>query len=335
MICIKKATTSKQIKQEGGSLAVQSYGISLTIPPGAIKTTALLDVTLSLYVSDEAINLEGRTARVGFIELLPHKTAFAKPVILRYKLRHHHKPGNDCIETVYGLFYDEGIDPSEIYDFMGSLGTGRFQSRHVSYKGTMDVYLRDDCLELSTKTFCRYCSFVTAGPFHIEIGFFVRPVPRNVCEGERRWDIRITISCTCSENLRQIQEQLKTRNFRLADTKRFCCQEFFSKDRERLEFSLSEDDDFTSGSKFSLRSKKEFNGWELRSVVEKNDRFPGYLDRDCAIKCTDAKEANCSPRVTFAYRYYKPLSSFSQDVISSDGVSFKLPDEAPFGSVTV
>ena len=311
-----------------------SYGISLTIPPGAIKTTALLDVTLSLYVSDETIDIEGRTAHVGLIELLPHETAFSKPVILRYKLRHHHRPGDDdCIETVYGIFYGKGIDPEETYDFIGSLGTAH--DRHISYKGTMEVYLRDDCLELSTKSFCRFCTVVAAGPFHIVIGFFVRP--KGVYKSERRWDIRITISCTCSENLKKIQEELKTRKFSLVDRKRLCCEAFSSKNRERLQFRLSKDDKFTSESKFSLRSEREFSERELRSVVENDGRFPSYLDKDCAIKCPDSEETSCSQPVVFVYRYYKPLLFSREDTVSSDDVSVLLQDEALFdyGLVTV
>ena len=321
MVFVRKATITRQIHQEGGSLALPSYGLSLTIPHGAI-TTALLDVTLSLYVSDEAIDLEGRTARVGLFELLPHKTAFSKRVILKYKLQHHHKPGHDCTETVYGLFYGEGIDPSEIYDFIGSLGTAHL--RHVSYKDTMDVYLRDDCLELSTKTFCRHCIVVASGPFPTVIGFFV--CPKGVYDGEERWDIRITISCTCPENFAKIREELKTQKFSLVNKKRLRCKELFFNSKQRLEFCLSKDDDFTTKSKFSLRSNKEFSGDDLRFVVEKDCPLPSYVERDCAIKCP--KTDHCTQPVTFVYHYYESLSPSSpENVISWDEISVSLEGE--------
>ncbi|XP_065845761.1 uncharacterized protein [Oscarella lobularis] len=328
MIFIKKDSTSGRMNQEGGSLVLSSYGISLTIPTGAITTTTSLDVTLSLYVSDKATSLEGRTAHVGLIELLPHKTAFRKRVILRYKLRHHYKPVDDCIETEYGLFYGEGIDPSETYDFIGSLGTERFQSRHISYKGTMDVHLRDHCLELSTKTFCRFCAIVAAGSFQVAIGFFVRP--KSVYNGERGWDIRITISCTCSENLEKIQEELKTdiiRKFSHVDKKRLHCKGLSFYGRQRLEFSLSKNDDFTS--KFTLRSKKEFSGDDLRCLVENDDRLPSYLDKDCSITCPE--EVNCTQPVTVVYHYYEsPPPFFQEKLVSWDEVSVWLRDDAMF-----
>ena len=121
------------------------------------------------------MNIEGREAYVGLIELLPHKTEFAKPVILRYELKHHTLDVDQRIEAHYGLFYGEGTDPSERYDFIGCLGLAR---RLASHKGIMDFHLRDDCLELSTLSFCRHCCIVQFNGFGITICFF--------CSSKRR-----------------------------------------------------------------------------------------------------------------------------------------------------
>ncbi|XP_065831471.1 uncharacterized protein [Oscarella lobularis] len=292
--CLQKGTVSSRIGVEGGSLALPFVGISLTIPPGAITSTASLDVRLSLFISDKTVNVGGATAHVGVIELLPHKTAFAKPVILKHELKRHYKPGLNCVKTLYSLFYGEGLDPLETYDFMGSLESSR---RHFSYKGIMDVYLQDSYLQLFTKTFCRYCSVVKIGSFNVVMSFFVRPI--GVYAGKQSWNIRIAASCSCPENLRKIQEDLEHNlKFSFVNRKRLCCQKLSFSDKQRLEFSLSEEDT----ANFTLLSKKHFSGEELLSVVENNDRLPNYLDKDCFIE--RSKTISSKPAVKIVYKYY-------------------------------
>ena len=313
--CLRKGTVSGQVGVEGGSLALPSVDVSLTIPPGAITRAASLDVTLSFFVSSRAVNVGGKTAYVGVIELLPHKAVFSKPVILRHELKHHFKPGSDCVETDYRLFYGEGIDPSETYDYMGSLESAH---RHFSYKDVTNVYLRDSYLELSTKSFCRYCSVVRVSSFHVVMSFFVRPI--GVYVNERRWNMRIAASCSCPENLKKIQEDVQhgsREKFSFVDKKHLCCRNL---DKHRLEFSLSEEDTFTS-TEFTLLFKKQFSGQELLSVVENNDRLPNYLDKDCVIKCSAT--VNCSQPVAIAFKYYA-----SAELLSWDDVLVPLGKEA-------
>ena len=106
--------------------------------------------------------------------------------------------------------------------------------------------------------------------------FFVRL--KDVSAGERKWDIRLTISCSCQENLKNIEKKLKTIGFTFVDSSPFHCRVPSFMCRQRLEFSLSNED---STSNFSLRSKRQFN--VLRHVVEGEDFR--YLQRNCTIKC--------------------------------------------------
>ncbi|XP_065831979.1 uncharacterized protein [Oscarella lobularis] len=302
--CLPKGTVSNHIGVEGGSLTLPSCGVLLIIPPGAITSTTSLGVRLSLFVSDKPVDVEGKTAYVGVIELLPHGAVFAKPVILRYKLRHHYKRGADRIENQYRLFYGEGKEVSfEEYDFMGNLESARHP---VSYKGIMDVYLRDSCVELFSTTFCRYCTVAIIGSYYVWIGFFIYPI--GVYRGKRKWNLKIVISCTCSENVDKIKVNLFDKNFRFVNEKRFCCPEPSLNSGQRLEFSLNEEDEFTSN--FTLTSKKEFREDELRSVVEKDNEPPFYVERDVVVKCPE--QISCNQPLIFNsnyYKYYERISS--------------------------
>ena len=292
MTCIQKGTTSGQIGVDGGSLALPSFGLSLAIPPGAI-TASSLGVRLSLFVSEETVDIEGRSAYVGLIELLPHKTNFAKPVILRYELKHHHRLDVDQrIEAHYGLFYGEGTDPSERYDFIGRLELTR---RLVSHKGIF--HLRDDCLELSTLSFCRHCCIVQLNGFGITISFFVRP--KGIFDDEREWAIRIIISCSCRENLENIQKEQKTIEYVFVDKSPLRCQMPSFISSQRLEFSLGNEDYLKSN--FSLHLKKRC-GRELFHVVQ-GDTFQYPLTEDCTIKCSDDDLSCCTDPLLFSCKY--------------------------------
>ena len=313
--CLPKGTVSNHIGVEGGSLTLPSCGVLLMIPPGAITSTTSLGVRLSLFVSDKPVDVGGKTAYVGVIELLPHGAVFAKSVILRYRLRHHYKRGADRIENQYRLFYGEGKAVSfEEYDFMGSLESAR---NPVSYKGIMDVYLRDSCVELFSTTFCRYCTVAIIGSYYVWIGFFIYPI--GVYHGKRKWNLKIVISCTCSENVDKIKVNLLDKKFCFVNEKRFCCPEPSLNSGQRLEFSLNEEDEFTSN--FTLTSKKEFREDELRSVVEKDDEPPFYVERDVVVKCPE--QISCNQPLIFNsnyYKYYEPISSSPHKRLLSDEV---------------
>ena len=295
LTCIKKDTVSCQIGAEGGVLSLSLYGVSLVIPPGAIgSATQWLDVTLSLFVSDTPIIIGGKTAYVNLTELLPHKAQFLKPVILRHELMHHRKLDADCIETQFHLFYGEGINPLETYDFMGSLESACRQS---AYKN-MQLSLWNDNFQLSAFSFCLVCSVIRSGTFGITISFFV-------CSkgaGERkRWEVRVAISCSCKDNVENIIQDQEKIGYRFANKKVLCCYSQ-NLDGQRLEIAIDGKDDFTS--KFTQRPEIQFCGRELFHVVQ-GDTY-NHLTEACTIigsKCSDDDLSCRTKPVLFSCKY--------------------------------
>ena len=289
--CIRKDTVSRRIGMEGGSLALSSCGVLLMIPQEAVR--GWLDVTLSLFISDTPVNIFGKPVFVSLTEILPHETRFSKEVILRHKLTHHTRPDANCIETRFNLFYGNGIDPLETYDFMGSLESA---CRLSSYKD-MQLSLWNDSLQLSAFSFCRICGAIQFGTFTIMISFYVSS--KSASE-RKRWEIRVAISCSCKENLENIKIRQKGMGYHFVNEKSLCCYSD-NLEGQQLDIAIDSDDDFSS--KFTqYPDSVQFCGRELFHVVQ-GDTFQYPLTEDCTIKCSDDDLSCCTDPLLFSCKY--------------------------------
>ncbi|XP_065843775.1 uncharacterized protein [Oscarella lobularis] len=189
----RTATVSKLVDELGSRLVLPSHLISLDIPPGALARGKRQKITLSLFLSDHSVWVEGKKAFLWLLALSPNLT-FRKFVSFQCP---HSFDFSELSGTRISLLYRSN-SPS-LYSLVGELT----HEARVSVFSDAVVSLSSDHITYHTKSFSDHLSIAT-GPFIVTVQSYVS---KNFVPAKRKTlAVKLVFSCSCLEVLHRIRK---------------------------------------------------------------------------------------------------------------------------------
>eukprot|EP00118_Oscarella_pearsei_P022841 m.267552 g.267552 ORF g.267552 m.267552 type:complete len:869 (+) comp40516_c0_seq13:292-2898(+) len=191
----RRERCAQTLGQKGGQLKLESTGITVSIPAGAVDDQTKITAASFLPVESTQSSI------VTMTEVMPHRMVLRKTGNIRF--RHHL-----CLNEKFRIrvLYHSGTSLTEQFQLIADLGP----EKRSACSGETEIKLEEHYVLISCLGFSRYCTiqegvFYLAFRIYAPIAFHERQLDRTVC---------VTVSCQCSEVVDYVDEEQRRQSRR-------------------------------------------------------------------------------------------------------------------------